>query len=412
MNKDVGINAKPENGPPTPFEVEPTRLGRDDLDHALCWAARHGVSDIVLQSGEPISVVQSGEVRRVMHRKLNNDECTDLLSSVVNPDAPSRLKGAKDIAFRHRVRVSREESYLFRGQATAIQAPQGMDSTCELVFRAIPSVPPSCADLELEDEIVNNSLPQEGLVLVTGPTGSGKSTTLAALLRRAAEAEPGRRIITYEHPIEFDLFAVPNRKGTIAQSQIGEHVGSFAEGVQIALRRKPNCILLGEIRDRPTIEGSFVAAQTGHAVYGTLHTNSVASAIPRMTNEFPEESRWSMALNLVETARLIIHQRLVRRKGGGLVALREWLVFDEALRSATIAAGAGGYVQVMTEALRQRKTRILDDAVRKYRMGLLDDEAMSYYRQQYAAEYAALMGAEAQPGHETDSEEAGEAQHA
>lgn len=406
MNESFGIPTEREGEHSCPYpEQEPQRFIRNDIDHILKWASKiSGVSDIVLQPGEPVVAVYQDETIRVTRKVITVDETAEILATIVSPDAPARLKGGEDAPFRYPLRLSRTETLQFRGQATSIQAPLSMDSCAELVFRSIPSVPPTVDDIGLQAEIVKACLPKSGLVLVTGPTGSGKSTTLAAMLRLGLETPPGRRTITYEQPIEFDLQAIPNRIGTVAQSAVGDHVRSFAHGVKIALRRKPARILFGEIRDKETIHGSFVASQTGHAVYGTLHTDSVATAIPRMVNEFPEEARWAMARNLIESSRLIIHQRLVKNNKGSLMALREWLVLDEEKRHRILAAGEFGYVQEMTRLMAEGNTRLIDDVKSKYDDGLMGADEYQEYEDQYAADLRALAAEVQQKGSASSGE--------
>lgn len=369
---------------------EPMKILRDDLDKILTWAAQNKVSDIVLQAGEPIVAVHQDDVLRVGNRMLTSDEIQDLLAMIVSPEAPAQLKGSNDIPFRHQVAVDRGLRYQFRGQATGIQSPNGLGSAIELDFRTIAAVPPSYNDIRLPFEIVEAFLPKSGLGLVTGPTGSGKSTTLAAIIRYFLETEP-RRVITHEHPIEFDFYAIPNRWGTVAQSQIGDHLKDWKHAVKIMLRRKPSRILFGEIRDRETIEGSFVAAQTGHSVLGTLHTNSVPSAIPRLVNEFPEAARWSMARNLIESMNVILHQRLIKSLDGGLVALHEWLSFNEEDRDRVLAAGETGYVAEIANMLRERGTRLVDSAERAFSEGLIGERDVAIARGDYRASLKALV---------------------
>ncbi len=383
--------------PPYRDGCEPLRILKPDLDYLLTWATEIKASDIIFQPGEPPVVVYRDETVRVMKRLLSTDEVNDILVIVTSPDAPARLKGANDIPFSWQVKQDRLSTLRYRGQATAIQSPSGMDSAVEVVFRTMPAAPPTVDEIGLPPEIVDAALAKDGLMLVTGPTGSGKTTTLAAILRKGLETKPGRRLICYEHPVEFDYYSVENRQGTVAQSQVGEHVHSFQHGVTIALRRKPARILFGEIRDVETIEGAFVAAQTGHAVYGTLHTNSVPAAVPRMVNEFPAASRWAMARNIIDSSRLIMHQRLTKSSSGSLLALREYLIFTEAVRARILSAGELGYVGEMAAILRENRTRLIDDVKDKHDAGLLSEQSYLEFRQQYAAELTALA-AEAGPG--------------
>jgi defect-in-organelle-trafficking protein DotB len=200
-------------------------------------------------------------------------------------------------------------------------------------MRVLPSEPPTFKDLKIEQDIVNAWAPRQGLVVVTGPTGSGKTTLLAAGNRYLLERSEGcGKMLTYEAPIEYVYDTIESPRSLVSQSEIPRHLPDFAHGVRNALRRKPEVILVGESRDRETINASIEAAQTGHAVYTTTHTTGVAATIQRMLSSYDMNEREERAIALMETLRLVVTQALVPRMGGGRCGVREWMIFPDDVR--------------------------------------------------------------------------------
>ena len=236
-----------------------------------------------------------------------------------------------DIDTHYEVRPSRSERYRHRvnGVGIHVDGHEGI----QITIRTIPSTPPALDDLALPNTITDAIAPNEGIVYVTGATGSGKSTLLAAIIRTLAEKpESHRKILTYEAPIECVYDEIQTPTAIISQSEVPRHIPTFAEGVRNALRRKPHLILVGEARDPETINAALEAALTGHPVYTTLHSNGVAETIRRLVGSFPREERIGRTIDIIETARLIIWQRLVPSTDGKRVALREYLAFNEQVR--------------------------------------------------------------------------------
>ena len=176
--------------------------------------------------------------------------------------------------------------------------------------------------------------------------GSGKSTLLASIIRELVEREDShRKVLTYEAPIEFVYDMLNKPTAIISQAEIPRHLPSFAAGVRNALRRSPGLILVGESRDTETISASIEAALTGHPVYTTLHSNGVPETIRRLVASFPADERVGRIIDILETVRLVIWQKLVPTVDGKRVALREYLVFDEHVRDELISAPADQIIQ-------------------------------------------------------------------
>ncbi len=197
------------------------------------------------------------------------------------------------------------------------------------VFRRLPNKIMSVRELGLTEKVLELCHKSMGLVLVTGPTGSGKTTTLAAMINYINETFP-HHIITIEDPIEYVFY---HRKSIVNQREIGEDVHSFADALRAALREDPDVILVGEMRDLETIEIALRAAETGHLVFGTLHTNTAISTITRIIDVFPPEQQEQIRIQLSFVLQGVISQRLVPKIGGGRVLAYELMVPNTAIRN-------------------------------------------------------------------------------
>jgi defect-in-organelle-trafficking protein DotB len=228
--------------------------------------------------------------------------------------------------------------------------------------------------MKLPEAILNAIAPEQGVVYVTGATGSGKSTLLASIIRSIAEdAESNRKVLTYEAPIEFVFDNVEKISSVVSQSEIPRHLPSFAAGVRNALRRKPRLILVGEARDPETIAAVMEAAMTGHPVYTTLHSNSVSETIRRLVITFPPEERQGRTIDIIETVRLVISQRLVPTVDGKRVALREYLVFDEKIRDILLDTDILNITSVVRKLVREHGKTIEADAKEKFKEGFISE---------------------------------------
>ena len=201
--------------------------------------------------------------------------------------------------------------------------------TVAAVFRALPARVPDYRELGLPDRIIDLCHKSMGLVLVTGPTGSGKSTTLAAMINYILENFP-HHVLTIEDPIEY-LFK--HKKGIVNQREIGTDAPNFAQALRAALREDPDVIMVGEMRDTETIETALRAAETGHLVFGTLHTNTAISTINRIVDVFPPDRQEQIRIQLSFTLAGVIAQRLVPKIGGGRVLAYELLIPNKAIRN-------------------------------------------------------------------------------
>ena len=310
---------------------EPNRFTEDQIDTFLLWCVKQNASDITIQTDRPVYNEIHGTLYPATFRNIDAADMAIMLQKIYGPEAQARLASAKDLDVSYEIRPDRYTRIRFRVNITAILS-RGRDSA-QITMRVLPSEPPTMKDLNIEREIVEAWAPRQGIVIITGPTGSGKTTLLAAGNRMLLERPHGcGKMLTYEAPIEYVYDSISSPRSLVSQSEIPRHLPNFAHGVRNALRRKPEIILVGESRDRETINASIEAAQTGHAVYTTTHTLGVANTVQRMLSTYDMNEREERAIALMETLRLIVTQVLVPRVSGGRIGVREWMKFPDDVR--------------------------------------------------------------------------------
>lgn len=368
---------------------EPDRFLEHHIDPFLLWCVKRGASDITFQSNRAVYCEIHGTLYPGTHRALDAADMTAILTRLYGTEALAILAGGADIDLSYEIMVDRFTRTRFRVNMTAILA-DGRDGV-QVTMRTLPQAPPTMKQLNIEPEIIEHWKPRQGLVLVTGPTGSGKSTLLAAGNRMLIESPHGcGKMLTYEAPIEFTYDTISSRRSLVAQTEIPRHLPTFAAGVRNALRRKPEIIMVGEARDRETINAAIEAGQTGHTVYATVHTTGVAATIRRMVSTFEPSERSERAYSLMETVRLIVTQTLVPKIGGGRVALREYMPFTEEIRERMLNLPADRWpFELMTMVPKYGKT--MEKSARDaYEAGLIEHRFYLLYAQGTKAAAAAL----------------------
>lgn len=322
---------KPEDNFAETWPEEPDRFQEEHVDNFLLWCVKQDSSDVTIQTDRPVYNEIHGALYPGTFRNIDAADMAIFLATIYGPEASARLASARDLDISYEIRPDRYTRIRFRVNITAILS-RGRDSA-QITMRVLPSEPPTLDDLGIEQEIVDAWAPRQGIVIITGPTGSGKTTLLAAGNRMLLERPQGcGKLVAYESPIEYVYDAIHSPRSLVSQSEIPRHLPDFAHGVRNALRRKPEVILVGESRDRETINASIEAAQTGHAVYTTTHTTGVANTIQRMLSTYDMSEREERAIALMETVRLVVTQALVPRVGGGRIGVREWMKFPDEIR--------------------------------------------------------------------------------
>ncbi len=351
---------------------EPVRFTPRDMDRMLLHCTAKGASDVTMQSKSPVLAEIHGRLYPITSRQISGAEVADMINAIYGPNATTQISAGQDVDTHYEIRPDRESRFRFRINGTGCQVEGG--DGIQITARTIPSEPPDLADMSLDQEIIDNMAPHQGTVVVTGATGSGKSTLLASIIKEITmQPEAHRKVLTYESPIEFVYDTVNKPTSVVAQSEIPRHLPSFAAGVRNALRRKPGLILVGEARDPETIAAVIDAALTGHPVYTTLHSNGVADCVRRMVSTFPAEERHGRALDILETLRLVVWQKLVPTIDGKRVALREYLVFDEHVRDILVMTDVERLASKTRELLKERGQPMEVDAKRKFDEGLIDE---------------------------------------
>jgi defect-in-organelle-trafficking protein DotB len=354
------------------YPQEPIRLTTDSMDAILMHAAKVGASDITFQTNEPIYAEIYGKLVKITRRRLANTEVGEIINSMYGPNGTAQIMSGKDVDTHYEIRPNRSDRYRFRINGTGCQV-EGHDGM-QITARTIPSDPPKLASMNLPQVILDALSPEQGVVYVTGATGSGKSTLLSAIIRSIAEdPESHRKILTYEAPIEFVYDSVEKTSAIVSQSEIPRHLPSFAAGVRNALRRKPRLILVGEARDAETIGAVMEAAMTGHPVYTTLHSNGVAETMRRLVTTFPSEERQGRTIDIIETIRLVVSQRLVPTVDGKRVALREYLVFDEKVRDILLETDLTNITNAVRKLVREKGRTMVADAKEKFDAGIITE---------------------------------------
>ncbi|GLZ85202.1 twitching mobility protein [Metapseudomonas resinovorans] len=290
-----------------------------DITELLAFSAKQGASDLHLSAGLPPMIRVDGDVRRINLPALDHKQVHALIYDIMND------KQRKDFEEFLETDFSFEVPGVARFRVNAFNQNRGAGA----VFRTIPSKVLSMEDLGMGEIFKKISDVPRGLVLVTGPTGSGKSTTLAAMLDYLNSTKY-HHILTVEDPIEF---VHESKKCLINQREVHRDTLGFNEALRSALREDPDIILVGEMRDLETIRLALTAAETGHLVFGTLHTTSAAKTIDRVVDVFPAEEKSMVRSMLSESLQSVISQTLLKKIGGGRVAAHEIMIGTPAIRN-------------------------------------------------------------------------------
>ena len=323
------------------------------IDKLLQACVKQGASDIHIVVGQPPVFRLHGRMRKLETKVLEPDDTVGLMKSITPNRCQEELQqsGSADFGFA------------FGDQARFRVSVFKQKGNISMVLRQIPNNMLTPEQLGLPDVCVKLVMRPRGLFLVTGPTGSGKSTTLASLINYINESVD-HHIITIEDPIEFFHY---HKKSTINQREVGVDVPSFSEAIRRALRQDPDVILVGEMRDLATIEAAITAAETGHVVFGTLHTNSAQGTVNRIIDAFPGNLQDQIRTQLASSLIGVVAQTLLPRIGGGRCAAYEILVVTPGIANL----------------IRENKTFRITSAIQtgaKFGMQLMDDALFKLWR--------------------------------
>lgn len=289
------------------------------LDDLLRFTQQQNASDLHLSSGLPPMIRIDGDIKRLNLPALENQDLRNLIFEIMTDAQMKSFEETWEADF------STEIHGVARFRVNVFNQNRGI----AVVFRTIPSKVLSLADLKAPEKFVDIINVPRGLVLVTGPTGSGKSTTLAAMLDHINDNRH-EHILTIEDPIEF---VHESKKCLVNQREVHRDTQSFSNALRAALREDPDIILVGELRDLETIRLALTAAETGHLVFGTLHTSSAPKTIDRIIDVFPGNEKQLVRSMLSESLRAVIAQTLLKKIGGGRIAAHEVLVGTSAVKN-------------------------------------------------------------------------------
>lgn len=363
---------------------DPFRFNHPDQFKALMLESlAHNASDIFIQPDLPICAQINGRMTALTRRPVDDGEVKTILKWAADRDtALTDILEGKAVNARYELfdpekRAASGAKLRYGYRVNAVPVLCAGASSAQIVIRSIPTEPPTAQQIGLSEEILVGATPKTGIVYVAGATGSGKTTSFAAIIRHVLEGDTPIKgnIVTYEEPIEFRFNMIQSRHSVIVQTQVPNMIPDFYNGIREAMRRKPELIMIGELRDEETIRSAVEASLTGHAVFATVHAINVAAVMRRLISRFPEGERATAIFDIVETARFIMAQRLVRTRTGGRVAAREYLVFDEDVREQLIGLDQMGKVtQEVKRLVEERGHSFKKEAARLLEAGVIDEQ--------------------------------------
>ncbi|HKU59744.1 MAG TPA: type IV pilus twitching motility protein PilT [Gemmatimonadales bacterium] len=352
--------------------------GRGALEGLFRLLVESGASDLHLRSGEPPLLRRHGELVREDQAAIPPERLETMLVAIMTPKEIGEYKEGGDTDWAYEIEG------LARFRCNAARDRHGPMA----VFRVIPTTVRTADEMGLSREVQNLCYLTKGLVVVTGPTGSGKSTTLAALVDLVNRTRTDH-IITIEDPIEF---VHQSKKCLVTQRQVGLHTRGFKQALRAALREDPDIILVGEMRDLETVSIAIETAETGHLVFGTLHTTTAASTIDRIIDQFPADRQSQVRVMLSESLRGVIAQTLCRKIGGGRVAAREVLLSIPAV-SNLIREGKTFQIPSIMQTNRKNGMITLNDALIELVDGKQVEPKEAYMKAVDKAGFAGLLKA-------------------
>ena len=340
-----------------------------DVTDLLSFAVKNKASDLHLSAGMPPMIRVHGDVRKINLPIMEHDEVHAMIYDIMSDAQRKQYEDEYECDFSFEIKG------LSRFRVNAFKQNRGAGA----VFRAIPSKVLTLEDLNAPAVFKTIAEQPRGIVLVTGPTGSGKSTTLAAMIDYLNAKDQGH-ILTVEDPIEF---VHESKKSLINQREVGPHTKGFKNALKSALREDPDVILVGELRDLETISLALTAAETGHLVFGTLHTSSAAKTVDRIIDVFPAAEKEMVRAMLSESLKAVISQSLLKKSNGtGRVAAHEIMIGTPAIRNL-IRENKVAQMYSMIQTGQQFGMQTLDqcllDLVRTQQVSL--DEARTYAQQ-------------------------------
>jgi twitching motility protein PilT len=358
--KRPGGTASPRATPaPAAAPKASASAGSGEMDSLLRLMVESGASDLHLSSGSCPVLRLHGEIQFLRDREvLTSDEIQRLIFSILDEETRATFEEKRDADCAYEI------PGLSRFRVNVFEDRHGLGG----VFRTIPVSIMTAEQLGLSQSILDLGFLTKGLVLVTGPTGSGKSTTLAAMIDHI-NRNRSDHIITIEDPIEF---VHENQNCLVHQRQVGSHTASFKSALRAALREDPDIVLVGEMRDLETISIAIETAETGHLVFGTLHTNTAVATVDRIIDQFPPDQQEQIRVMLADSLKGVVSQVLCKKKGGGRVAALEVLLGTMALSSLIREGKTFQIPSIMQTSKKQGMVTMNDSLFALVKQGLVE----------------------------------------
>ena len=394
----------------------PDRLDANYFDDMLFWLKERGASDIVVRSDDYVRAEVAGKWLKLSYRVVQPVEIEDIIRTIVSTAAVGSLQKGRDIDKSYQPRDANRMPHRFRMNITAIRSINSESISYAIGLRTLPTNPPTVSQLEIEADIYENFRISAGLNLITGATGSGKSTMNYSLLRYILE-DPNTfdHIIDFSKPIEYTMDGLDFPNSFLSQTEVGVHLrnpDSITESAmwqyaaRNGMRRKPNHIVVGETRDKPTMELVLAAALSGHLTTTTLHTYGCALTIQRILRWFSYEERLGVGTDIVSAMNLVINQMLVKSKDGSRkYAVREYILFNDYVKSRVMSLDnvekwPGEVQNIMNEFSMKpgapvKCMTMLDHAQKLFHEGLIAESSLNEVRNKAR-------------GHKSELEEIGE----
>ena len=359
---------------------KPARVRRD-LNSLLTWAFREGASRVSFQTGHPPWVSIHGRNNRVAETPIDEIELSHIVNHLYGADGMARLQGGNDFDTAYAIQIDRSTRLRFRLNATPTRTSRRDGGN--VVLRPIADMPPPLDAQCVEQGILDAYRPSKGMVIVSGGTGSGKSTLIAGMTVAKLQDPAGHfNIVEAAAPVEFLLERVRGPSSTINQTEIPRDLPTFAAFVRGAMRREPTDIIVGECRDTETMGAAVQAAISGHILTTTVHAEDVPLTMQRIESLCPTSERANLISAVAQSLRLVINQRLVPSTDGKRTALREYLVFDSALRRKFLRTDPCEWPELTRQAVEnhgQSYRRAIDRALED---GRISEETAAFERRQ------------------------------
>jgi len=351
---------------------------RSDLDAMLKICDEYDAADLHLGPGRPPVMRVQGVLKQVYGypKDLTTADMDILLEFACrSTTGPASVQALDDMDFAYIPAKSNTNQDL-KTSIYRVNASMTIEGI-RMVFRRLPSEPPTIEAISAPKAYIDILDSQrQGLILVTGPTGSGKSTTLAAGIRHLIEGNNSLHIITLENPVEYRYTGLNQDAAYVTQRELNRSLKSFEVGMKSALRQDPDIILVGEMRDLETMRMALEAAETGHLVFGTVHTTNISSTISRIVQMFPKEEQIAARVQLLSSLRFIICQRLLPRITKGRVAAREYLEFSPSLRKILLEMSPSELVNKLDEVTALHGVTMMQAIVEIHKNSLITDDEL------------------------------------